>query len=356
MLALLATDAPVWYGPATVTFPVQFAGDPFDRARNDVRVRFLGERNEREERPAVFDPTIGAWRATLYAQHGGRYRAILFRRVKEGKDKVGKDKDALTEPVEGIVELKRDDRLGIVRPIPSRPDRLGMDIGAPWVGLGADLGANATPERIDALARAGASWVRLALPDGPPSPEALEALGDATFAVAHDGLYFTLALPASASDAWRGYALDRFGGSPDLAQWEAPDDLADPLHRATRSTATSWSGLFENRPGPFLVREGDLGRLRALRALLDASDWADWAAPQTWKGEGAKGVVESDRLILVAVPGAKLANIPLADGTYDLTTLDPATGASTLGTTLVARGALTVPLPAERFFVLRRRI
>ena len=354
MLALLVADDVSWYGPATVTFPVQFPGDPFDRTRNDLRVRFLGERAEREERPAVFDPVLGAWRCTLYAQHGGRYRAILFRTVKEGKKGEPKEKDALVEPAEGIVELRLDDGLGIVRPGP-RPDRLALDIGKPWVGIGADLGATATPERIDALARAGANWVRLALPDGPLDPDALEPFGDAVSEAAKDGLWFTLAIPASASQAWRDYALARFGSSPRLAQWEAPADLADPLHRATISTATPWSGLFENRPGPFLVRPDDPNRLRALKSLLDASDWANWLTPRPWTVVGAKGVAESDRLILVAEPGARLTGLPLAEGVYDLTTFDPATGGSTLGTVRVEHGAIAVPLPSERFFALRRR-
>lgn len=350
MLALLAADDAAWYGPATVTFPVQFAGDPFDRKRNDVWVRFLGERNEREERPAVFDPALGAWRATLYAQHGGRYRAILYRK---GKD--GKVKDALVEPTEGIVEIKEDDSLGIVRPA-DRTDRLTRTPGGPWVGLGANLGPNATPDAVDALARAGATWVRLALPDGPMTPDTLEPFGDRVSAVARNGLFLTLALPAGLSEAWRNYAIDRFGYSPRLVGWETADRIDDPWNRTTTPSATSWNGLFENRPGPFYVKEGDLNRIKALRTLLDGSDWADWAAPRLWKGEGAKGVAESDRLILVAEPGAKLTGLPLAEGAYDLTTLDPATGGSTLGTTRVEHATLNVPLPAERFFVLRRRL
>ena len=186
MLALLAADGPAWYGPVTVTFPVQFAGDPFDRTRNDVRVRFLGERAEREERPAVFDPILGAWRATLYAHQGGRYRAILFRR---GQD--GKEKDALVEPTEGIVELRATDGLGVVQASPDRSDRLALDTGGPWVGLGTDLGATATADRIDALARAGANWVRLASADDPLDPDALDTFGEAMAAAARDGVRVT---------------------------------------------------------------------------------------------------------------------------------------------------------------------
>ena len=341
MLAALLPDATAWYGPATVTFPVQFPGDPFDSKRNDVRVRFLGERNEREERLAVFDPELGAWRATLYAPKGGRYRAIL---VRNGKD-------VLVEPEEGIVELERRERLGMVKAIDGRPDRLVFDVGGAWVGVGADLGADPNPEMVDALAEAGANWVRLAPPDAPDAR--FERTMDA---VVRQRLFYTLAVPATSAEAWRRDVLARYGGSPYLVQWEAAGGIDDPWRRATASTATPWDGLFENRPGPFVVRPNDLSRVKALRAVLDASGWADWTAPRAWTGEGAKGVAESDRLLLLARPGAKLTGVPLADGTYDLTTADPATGASTLGTMTVAHGTLTMPIPGERFFALRRRL
>ena len=341
VLAPILLDDPAWYGPATVTFPVQFPGDPTDPKRNDVWVRFLGERNEREERTATFDPDLGVWRATLYAQHGGQYRAIL---VRNGKD-------TLVEPTEGIVDLTFRKGLGIVKATDDRADRLILDVGGAWVGVGADLGSNATAEKVAALANAGANWVRLVPPDAPdPDFEAAMA------SVVARGLYYTLAVPASSSAAWRRDVLARYGASPYLVQWEAPGGIADPWKRATVSSATPWPGLFENRPGPFTVKEGDLARIKALNAVLGASDWADWTAPQTWKGEGAKAVGESDRLLLVAEPGAKLTGVPLADGAYDLTTADPMTGASTLGTTEVAHGTLTMPVPGERFFALRRRL
>ena len=341
MLAPLLLQALAWYGPATVTFPVQFPGDPGDPKRNDVWVRFLGERDEREERTAIFDPELGVWRATLYARHGGQYRAIL---VRNGKD-------TLVEPAEGIVDLDPRKGLGLVKASEDRPDRLILDVGGPWVGVGADLGADATPEKVVALANAGANWVRLA-PPAAPNP-AFEA---AMESVVSRGLYYTLAVPASSTAAWRRGVLARYGMTPYLVGWDSPGPVEDPWKRGNVSTATPWAGLFENRPGPFVVRADDVARVKALNAVLAASDWADWVAPQTWAGEGAKAVGESDRLLLLAERGAKLEGVPLADGTYDLTTADPATGASTLGTTVVAHGALAIPVPGERFFALRRRL
>ena len=341
MLAPLLLEDPAWYGPATVTFPVQFPGDPYDPKRNDVWVRFLGERNEREERTATFDPDLGVWRATLYSKHGGQYRAIL---VRNGKD-------TLVEPVEGIVDLVLKKGLGMVKATDGRTDRLILDIGGPWVGVGADLNTGATSEKVAALANAGANWVRV-VPPTTPDP----AFESAMESIVARGMSYTLAIPASSSASWRRDVLARFGTSPYLVQWDAPQGIEDPWKRATASSATPWQGLFENRPGPFVVKDDDFARIKALNAVLHASDWADWTAPQTWTGEGAKAVGESDRLLLIADRGAKLEGVPLADGTYDLTTADPATGASTLGTVVVAHGTLPMPVPEARFFALRRRL
>lgn len=345
ILSLLLGDV-VWYGPATATFFVQFPGDPFDAAKNDVRVRFIGDRSQREERAAYFDPVLGAWKATLYAKAGGSYRAVL---VRNGTD-------ALVEPTEGIVELARNETAGIVLAKSNRSDRFAMDIGLPWVGVGVDLGAAATPERVDALATAGASWVRIVPPTDLSDDKAIEAFGTAMETVERRGLGYTLVVPKDASAAWQRYAVARFGASPRLIAWEGIKDGADPWARGTSMPLGTWDGLFENRPGPFVVGADDLPRLKALRTVLQASGWADWQSPRTWKGEGAKGVGESDRLILMASPGAKLMGVPLADGNYDLTVVDPKTGASTPAQTRVEHATLSLDVPSERFFVLRRRL
>ncbi|RYG21248.1 hypothetical protein EON82_19150 [bacterium] len=342
ILPLLSEDV-VWYGPATATFLVQFAGDPFDGAKSDVRVRFIGDRSQREERIAYFDPILGAWKATLYAKAGGSYRAVLIRNGKE----------ASVEPTEGILDLDRADNVGIVLAMPGRPDRLCMDTGVPWVGLGADLGTSPTADKVDELAKAGANWVRVTTPAEPWADDSFGAVMDA---IAKRGLGYTLVVPKDVSSAWRRYALARFAASPRLIGWEGDPKLSDSWSRPTEPMADPWDGLFENRPGPFVVERSDLSRLKALRAVLKASEWADWQSPRRWRGEKAKGVVESDRLILAAIPGAKLTGVPLADGDYDLTTVDPATGASTVGRTRVEHATLDLAVPAERFFVLRRRL
>ena len=343
ILPLVVADAK-WCGPVTATFLIQFAGDPYDAKRNDVKVVFLGDKSQREERPAYFDPDRGAWRAILFTATPGRYRPKL---VRNGKD-------ALTDSEEGILDLRANDDTGLLPTPPRRPDRLVFDTGNPWVGVGADLGKGATVARVDALADAGANWVRIAPPDDPFDPDALDAFGDAMDEAARRGLRFTFAPSTNPSDAWRRYVLARFGGSPWLLQWEAPID--DPWKRPVASTAVPWPALFEDRPGPFLVKEGDTTRMRALHTVVEKSGWSEWRTPQVWKVEGAKGVGDGNRLIAVAAPGAKLTGLPLADGTYDLTTIDPATSGTTTETARVARGSVTVATPGERFFVLQRKV
>ena len=60
-------------------------------------------------------------------------------------------------------------------------------------------------------------------------------------------------------------------------------------------------------------------------------------------------------MILVASLGAKLKSLPLADGSYDVTTIDPSSGATTTETMRVSAAALALPTPGERFFVLKRK-
>ncbi|GEM_PF-5961456 len=343
VMILVALAAPVWFGPATATFPVQLPGDPYDSKRNDVRVRFVGDRDQREERPAWFDPGQGAWRATLFSQREGLYRAVLVRNGKELQ----------IEANEGILELSPAPSLGFLEASEARPNRLVLDTGATWIGFGADLGADASSSRVNDLADAGASWMRVAPPDDPFRYDALIRFGAAMDAAERRGLDYTLVVPSSSTEAWRRYALNRFGTSPHLIGWEGA--FADPQGRPAAPVATPWEGLFENKPGPFLVAEKDAPRLRSLKALVERSGWAGWNTTRVWKGIAAKGAFERGRMILLVSPGAKLAGLPLADGTYDLVTIDPTTATVTSEQARVVRSALSLSIPAERFLVLSPR-
>ncbi len=69
----------VWYGPATVSFPVCFAGNPQDPEENNVRVVFTGPKGKSLERIAYFDTESGEYRATLVTDEPGTYAAKLTR-------------------------------------------------------------------------------------------------------------------------------------------------------------------------------------------------------------------------------------------------------------------------------------
>lgn len=66
-----------WYGPATVTIPTTFPGNPYDPTTNDVRAIFVGADGTRHERLAFFDGE--SWRATLAAPKPGRYTVGVLR-------------------------------------------------------------------------------------------------------------------------------------------------------------------------------------------------------------------------------------------------------------------------------------
>lgn len=328
---VLDGEEKVWYGPAVVSFQVQFPGDPRDGKRNDVKVRFLGEKGQREERPAYFDEDLGAWRAVLWSTQPGEYRATL---VRNGKD-------ALIEPEEGIISVREASPLGLLVTSP-RPDRLLLDTGETWVGVGVALSPGATPDRIKEIATAGANWVGL-----PSSSPALADVAEANH------LAYTLPM-----DADTRYATARWGRSVRLVQWQAATTIEDGWNRPTVATTTSWEALFRNAPGPFAVPDdaAAIGRIKALKRLLDVSDWAHWQSPQTWAGEEAEGVAESDRMIVWNRSGKALARVPLANGTYDLTTIDLAGGASTLTRVEVSAATVHLPTGEPRLYSLRRRL
>lgn len=339
MILPFVGDAVVWYGPATVTFRVQYAGDPFDPVRNDVRVRFIGDKNQREERLAYFDSRLGVWRAILYSTAPGSYRAVLVRN--------GAESDVEAE--EGIVELRRSDA-GVLPAKQARDNRWSLDTGDDWVGLGSILSTSSSARDVNALADAGANWLWIT----PPGPEPSADWDDLMAAIERRGLYYTIQMRDDAPPAWRRYVLARYGTSPRLVQWDTKAKVEDPWARGA-SSALPWDTLFENQRGPFFTTATDYALIKALKTTLELSDWARWRSPQAWKIRGADGVAESDRMILDVSPGAKISGAPLADGTYDMTTIDRSTGRSASATTHVHDGAFDFKGANPAFLVLRRR-
>lgn len=153
-LAFQATAPAKWFGPAIATFQVQFDGNPYDPAQNDVRVRFTGPQGEPIERLAYFDR--GAWRAILVAGQPGKYKATL---VRNGKPQI-------EETAEPVIELNQPLKLGYLRPDPTEKNRFRRDTGEPYYPLGFNLGwqnAKFLPmkEQLVKMGKSGVDWTRI---------------------------------------------------------------------------------------------------------------------------------------------------------------------------------------------------
>jgi hypothetical protein len=156
LLSLLALDTrPVWYGPLTATFEIQVPGNPYDPDQNDLKVKFIPERGNSEERLAYAD-TDGTIKAVLVTQNPGKFRAILLRNGKE----------MLEPPKEGILEAKQPLPNGFIHVNPAVTNRFEWDSGAAYYPVGFDLGwqnGNFIPmaDQISKMAAAGVNWTRI---------------------------------------------------------------------------------------------------------------------------------------------------------------------------------------------------
>ncbi len=160
-LLLLPTLVPhqsatkTWYGPATATFQVQFAGNPYDPDQNDVRVQFTGPSGPPIERLAYFDG-IGGYKANLAVPIKGLYTAVLFRNGKK----------MLEKPQEGLLDLTRPMEHGYLHPDPDAKNRFRWDDGTPYYPIGFNLGWQSVPglKMVDQLAKMGhngINWSRI---------------------------------------------------------------------------------------------------------------------------------------------------------------------------------------------------
>lgn len=144
-----------WFGPASVSFDVQFTGNPYDPAENDVRVRFIGEKGQRTERLAYYDGN-GSWKAVLVAPEPGTYKAEL---VRNGQT-------MLQAPNEGFLTAKASLPHGFVHVDPDHHNRFVWDDGTPYYPVGFNLGWTdpklpTMEQQIAKLGQAGGNWVRL---------------------------------------------------------------------------------------------------------------------------------------------------------------------------------------------------
>lgn len=158
MLAMQSPTAPqIWYGPEVVTFPVAFAGNPYDPVKSDIRVRFIDGKGNKVERLAFFDASASAWKAVLVANLPGTYRPILVRN--------GIDVDSIPEPA--FVELdKKPITNGFIRLDGLNKGRFRYDDGKPYLPLGYNLGWQ-SPNMPDLAANLklmgenGVNWSRI---------------------------------------------------------------------------------------------------------------------------------------------------------------------------------------------------
>ncbi len=154
-LLLAGGELKTWYGPATATFQVMFAGNPYDPAVNDVRVSFLGPQGDPIERIAYFDGE-GGYKAVLVTPMKGRYKATLMRNGKK----------LLEQPQEGLLSLDTPLSHGFVRRDKGQANRFVWDDGTPYFPLGCNLGWQSTgyvpmTEEIAKLGKSGANWTRI---------------------------------------------------------------------------------------------------------------------------------------------------------------------------------------------------
>ncbi len=145
----------VWFGPATATFQVQFAGNPYDPEQNDVHVQFVGPSGPAIDRLAYFDGKSG-YKAVLVAPIKGLYKATLYRNGKK----------MLEQPQEGLLNVTRPIEHGFVHPDPFNKNRFIWDDGTPYYPIGFNLGwqGDGPPTLLDQLSlmgHAGINWSRI---------------------------------------------------------------------------------------------------------------------------------------------------------------------------------------------------
>ena len=155
MLCLLAAAvvgnlSASWYGPATVTVPLSYSGDPYDPEVNDVSVDFVGPHGEKVHRLAYFVGE-GKFASTLVAPAPGKYSArfVLNGKVaSELKDAV----DVETKLPHGFIGLKG--------------RRFAWTDGTPYFPIGYDYGwrsiRNETvAQGMTKMGQSGANWSRI---------------------------------------------------------------------------------------------------------------------------------------------------------------------------------------------------
>jgi hypothetical protein len=220
-LVLALTDgAPkTWYGPATATFPVAFAGDPADPSQNDVRVLFTGPDGPPIERLAFWDEATASWSAVLVTDRPGTYVSKLFR---NGKAK-------LEPPAENALDASRPLEPRFLGISPLSPTRFGRQGAGMFFPIGyTERRPSLASAHLAKLTASGGSYVRLIVPEEVTATdlEGIDALVKAAEA-ASAGVQFVLWDRIPGSETADGVAqarvrtfVARYAHSPALLAWE----------------------------------------------------------------------------------------------------------------------------------------
>jgi len=139
-----------WYGPATVTVPLQYSGDPYDPEVNDVRVDFVGPHGATVRRLAYFVGG-GKFAATLVAPSPGKYSA---RFMLNGK---------MAAEVRNAVDVEKTLPHGFIG---VKGSRFAWTDGTPYFPLGYDYGWQGIPREsvaqgVTKIGKAGGNWSRI---------------------------------------------------------------------------------------------------------------------------------------------------------------------------------------------------
>lgn len=292
LAAVLAQTQPpaTWYGPGTVSFNLQFAGNPYDPDVNDVHVRFVNEKGFSVDRLAYFDN--GLWKAVLVSPQPGKYRATLLHNGKTSPD----------EPVPTPLLLNTPLPHGFIHADKDHTNRFAYDDGTPFYPLGFDLGwqddgVAAMADELKKMGQDGLTWTRIWADDwdgknpwwpqndpysipGQLWPPALDKWEDLSNDCQADGVNFQMVLfhhggfstktdpewqnnPWNAAKGgflknaadfftdpeamrrakmWLRYAVARYGGNPNLLAWELFNEVqwTDAAAQGNWAVVDSW--------------------------------------------------------------------------------------------------------------------
>jgi hypothetical protein len=148
-------SGPLWFGPANVTFEVQFSGDPYDPAENDIHIKFVSGDGRVEDRIAYFDGT--SWNATLLAHKPGTFTPIL---VRNGKDQPDIASTPSTVSVQNVFQP------GFIHVDPEHSNRFLREDGSVYLPVGYNLAWQAPQtitlaDQIKQMGAIGLTWTRI---------------------------------------------------------------------------------------------------------------------------------------------------------------------------------------------------